>query len=57
MQVALLTLAELLRPPCKCGNTMRLVGIEPQVRTDAEIYTYECVTCHAVEAVARPVLH
>jgi hypothetical protein len=46
-----------VRIPCLCGNEMRLVGIEPHVKTGADIFTYECNGCNLVEVVPPSVVH
>ena len=43
-----------LRKRCSCGGSMRLVGIEPDLKTDADICTYECESCNSVEVSPPP---
>jgi len=46
-----------LHRPCQCGGEMRLVGIEPDPETDADIFTYECPRCRSVQVTSPSALH
>jgi hypothetical protein len=36
---------------------MRLIGIEPDIKTDADIRTYACIRCDRIEVTLPPTVH
>jgi len=43
------------QPPCpKCGQGMRLLGIEPTM-DDRDLFTFECTTCAHLEVIGDSV--
>jgi hypothetical protein len=44
--------------PCgACDGAMRLVGIEPHVKTNRDIWTYQCLNCELVQVTDPRPLH
>ena len=55
--IVLLADASDLKRPCDyCGAVMRLVGIEPDIKTGADLFTYECIECSSVQATIPSVI-
>jgi hypothetical protein len=46
-----------LRQTCQCGGDMRLVGIETNFKTQADVCTYQCVKCNFVGVFPPRVVH
>jgi hypothetical protein len=48
--------AKTLAPPCeKCGQPMRIYGIEPHLRlAHTDVHTYVCDPCDATQAIVVP---